>query len=170
MRRESEAAFEEFVAAAGHRLLRTAFLLTGDRGHAEDLLQTTFERVARRWVKISGEPEAYARATMANLATDRWRRKAARPPEVYGELPDGELSGGGPDIAGSLVVRRTLIAALAELTRRQRAVLVLRYFDDLTEAETAQVLGISVGTVKSTASRALARLRELAGVDDLAHS
>lgn len=166
MRRESEVAFEEFVAAAAPRLLRTAFLLTGDRGHAEDLLQTTFERTARRWTKISGEPEAYARTVLANLATDRWRRRAARPAEVYGNLPDPA----GGDIASDLVTRSSLVAALGELTRRQRTVLVLRYFDDLTEAETAQALGITVGTVKSTANRALARLRELAGVHDLMHT
>jgi RNA polymerase sigma-70 factor (sigma-E family) len=163
VRREDEAEFEEFVSVAAPRLLKTAYLLTGDRGHAEDLLQTTLERTARRWQRLAGEPEAYARTVLANLATDRWRRRRARPAEVFGPLPEF----GEPDVTASVTTRWALIGALGMLTRRQRAVLVLRYFDDLTEAETARALGITVGTVKSSASRALARLREHAELHDL---
>jgi RNA polymerase sigma-70 factor (sigma-E family) len=163
MRREEELDFEAFVAASGHRLLRTAYLLVGDLHTAEDLLQTALERTARRWGRISGVPEAYARTTIANLATDRWRRRSARPPEVFIDPPEGV----GTDFTTDVVVRDALIRALNTLTRRQRAVLVLRYFDDLTEPETAAALGISVGTVKSCASRALDRLREVAASQGL---
>lgn len=162
MRREDESDFEAFVEASGHRLLRTAYLLVGDMHAAEDLLQTALERTARRWTRISGVPEAYARTTIANLATDRWRRRRARPPEVFIDPPDAM----GADFTTDVVVRDALIRALNQLTRRQRAVLVLRYFDDLTEPETAAALGISVGTVKSSASRALGRLREIVAVQE----
>lgn len=163
MRREDEAEFEAFVEASGHRLLRTAYLLVGDLHAAEDLLQTALERTARRWTRIAGVPEAYARTTIANLATDRWRRRRARPAEVFIDPPDVVDA----DFATDVVVRDALIRALNQLTRRQRAVLVLRYFDDLTEPETATALGVSVGTVKSCASRALDRLREIVSVQDL---
>lgn len=135
----------------------------GDLHAAEDLLQTALERTARRWTRISGVPEAYTRTTIANLATDRWRRRSVRPAEVLADPPDAA----GADFTTDVVVHDALIRALRQLTRRQRGVLVLRYFDDLTESETAAALGISVGTVKSCASRALDRLRELAVVQDL---
>ena len=128
MRRDEEARFEDNVSASTRRLLRTAYLLVGDRQHAEDLLQTALERTARRWPKISGAPEAYARTILANLATDRWRRRASRPRELFTAPPER----GSADPAATLVVRDALMAALRELTSRQRAVLVLRYFDDLT--------------------------------------
>ena len=163
MRGEDEADFEAFVAASSHRLLRTAYLLAGDLHAAEDLLQSALERTARRWTRISGVPEAYARTTIANLATDRWRRRSARPAEVFTDPPEHV----GSDFVAELVIRDVLIRALNQLTRRQRAVLVLRYFDDLTEPETAAALGISVGTVKSCASRALDRLRQTAGFQDV---
>jgi RNA polymerase sigma-70 factor (sigma-E family) len=160
--RTQEAEFTDFVVGSGRRLLRTAMLLTGDHGHAEDLLQTALERTARHWTKLDGAPEAYTRVVLARLATDRWRRLGSRVAEVVGDPPDSVQN----DMAGDIAVRHALIAALAQLTRRQRAVLVLRFFDDLTEAQTAEALGVSVGTVKSTASRATARLRQL--VPDLA--
>jgi RNA polymerase sigma-70 factor (sigma-E family) len=163
LKREDEKRFEEFVAASGRRLLRTAYLLVGDQQHAEDLLQTALERTARRWTKISGAPEAYARTVLTNLATDRWRRRSVRPDELF--IPPPER--GSPDPAAELVMRDALMAALGELTRRQRAVLVLRYFDDLTETETATALGITIGTVKSTASRSLDKLRAIAQLHDL---
>lgn len=140
------------MGASGARLLRTAYLLTGDLGEAEDLVQTTLERTARRWHRLDGAPEAYARKVLANLATDRWRRLRVRPGEVLG----GRCEPASADIASDVAVRQALIAALLQLTRRQRAVLVLRFFDDLTEVATASALNISVGTVKSTTSRALA--------------
>ncbi len=161
--RDSERQFEEFVSAVAHRFLRTAYLLTGDRGHAEDLLQTTLERTARRWSRVSAEPEPYARKIMTRLAIDRWRRLASRPKEDLGR--DSDI--GETDRSAQVAERHALVAALGTLSRQQRAVIVLRYFDDLSESDTAHALGISVGTVKSTASRALARLRDIGQAHDL---
>lgn len=157
MNRGQESDFEEFVRGAGSRLLRTAYLLTGDRGHAEDLVQTALERLARRWGRLDGPPEAYARVVLANLATDRWRRRRMRVRELSVDPPVRSAA----DIAEPVVVRQVLIGALLQLTPRQRAVLVLRFFADLSEAETAQALNIQPGTVKSTVSRATTRLRAL---------
>ena len=157
MNRVEEAEFTAFVAGSGRRLLRTAVLLTGDVGHAEDLLQTAFERTARRWSRLDGAPEAYARVVLARLATDRWRRQRSRVREVAVDPPEAT----GADLAIDVALRHSLITAMSQLTRKQRAVLVLRYFDDLSEAQTAAALGVSVGTIKSTSSRATARLREL---------
>lgn len=156
MDRTELAEFEEFVRGRSTPLLRTAFLLTGDRGHAEDLLQSVLERVARRWRSIDGSPEAYARRALANAAVNRWRRR--RVPEVA----LGDVEHASPkDEHAAIDVRDQLVRGLMELPPRMRAVLVLRYFDDLSEAETAEVLSCSVGTVKSTCSRGLVRLRDL---------
>lgn len=174
MRRIQEWEFEQFVLGSGSRLFRLAFLLTGDHGHAEDLVQAALERTARHWARLQGSPEAYTRKVIANLATDRWRRRMARPSEVYPQPPEPESafasgsasgSGSGPggecaDPAGQVALRQSLIAALLQLPARQRAVLVLRFFADQTEAQTADALGISIGTVKSATSRGLARLRD----------
>ena len=162
MKRTDEREFEQFVAGSGRRLLRTAVLLVGDVHHAEDLVQTALERTARQWSRLEGAPEAYARVVLARLATDRWRRTRSRVDEVFVEAPEGDSL----DVADEVVTRQSLLAALASLTARQRAVLVLRYFDDLSEQQTADALSVSVGTIKTTASRAMARLRQL--VPDLA--
>ena len=149
--------FELFVATSGDRLLRAAVLLTGDLGHAEDLVQVTLERTARRWKRLEGSPEAFARVVLARLATDRWRERRRRPERFASEeehLPDGY------DVAHHVVSRQTLLAGLRTLPPRQRGVLVLRFLLDLSEAETAEALGVSLGTVKSSASRGVARLRE----------
>lgn len=151
--------FSAFVRARSSALLRTAHLLTGDRGHGEDLLQSALERLARHWRHIDGDPEAYVRRTLVNLATDRWRLRARRPLEAGSDELDRAAA---DDRHASVEQRFDLVLALRTLTPRQRAVLVLRYFDDLSEADTAAVVGCSVGTVKSTSSRALARLREQA--------
>ena len=156
MDRSKEAEFEQFVAGSGRRLLRTAVLLVGDRGHAEDLVQTALERTARHWDRLDGAPEAYARVVLARLATDRWRRRSRRVGEVLADPPETSAR---DDLALEVTTRQQVIAALRTLTTRQRAVLILRYFDDLSEQQTAQALGVSVGTVKTTASRAIARLR-----------
>lgn len=152
--------FTEFVAGSAGRLLRTAFLITGDEQVAEDVLQTALERAYRRWgrVRRSDQPEAYVRRMVVNAATDTWRAGRGRrtvslseaqwPPE-----PDQAVDG--------VVNREALLACVRRLPAGQRAVLVLRYFDDLTEVESARVLGCSVGTVKSQHARAIARLREL---------
>ena len=155
--------FEAFVAARGPALMRTAFLLTGDAQHAEDVLQEALVRVAPRWHRViaAGDPEPYVRRALYTAAIDRRRRRSSR--EVV-TAPDDRVFLGepaGPGVDG-LAGRLTLDAALARLTPRQRAVLVLRFYDDLTEAQTAAALGCSVSTVKSQTVHALGRLRVLA--------
>jgi RNA polymerase sigma-70 factor (sigma-E family) len=151
--------FEEYVAARRGALLRTAYLLTGHREDAEDLVQVALVKVVPRWSRIADHPEPYVRKVLVHESVSRWRRRRWR--EVHTDrLPEAPVEGPGAD-------RVALQQALARLAPRQRAVVVLRYYDDLTEAETARLLGVSVGTVKSQARDALARLREL--VPDLAH-
>lgn len=152
--------FEEFVHAGSTRLLRTAYLLTGDRAEAEDLLQTTLMRLARHWPAASAAAEPYATRVLVNLSRDRARRARRRVREAPWEearpapAPDDDL--------GERIARRAaLIAALRRLSDRQREVLVLRFYGDLSVAETAAATGASEGTVKSHTSRALARMREL---------
>lgn len=142
---------EEFVAGASPRLLRTAFLLTRDQGHAEDLLQTA---LARAWRRVQGDPEPYVRRILVNTYAT-WRRRKWRGEHPTDVLP--EPVGASPEAA--VDQREWLWQALGRLPRRQRAVVVLRFYEDLTEAQAAQVLGVSVGTVKSQTSKALARLR-----------
>jgi len=146
--------FEEFVASRGRDLWRTAWLLTGDPHKAEDLVQTALMKCWRRWSRIAndGAVEAYVRRTMVTTYTDWWRRKwnSERPTEVLPEVAHTDADPG---------LRRDTLAALAALPRGQRAVIVLRFYEDLTEAQAAEVLGISVGTVKSQTSRALSALR-----------
>lgn len=146
--------FEEFVVGASPRLLRTAFLLTRDRGHAEDLVQTALARAWRAWRRVHGDPEPYVRRIMVNTYATWWRRKwrAEQPTDV---LP--EPAGASPQ--ADVDQRDWLWQALGRLPRRQRAVVVLRFYEDLTEAQTAHTLGVSVGTVKSQTNRALTRLR-----------
>lgn len=144
--------FEEFVATRSRPLLRTAYLLTQDEHHAEDLLQTALAKAWRSWSRVEHNPEAYVRRILVNTYCTWWRRKWT------GEVPTGELpeqSHEQPEIATPYDVR----TALARLPKRQRAVIVLRFFEDLTQAETARLLDCSVGTVKSQTSRALAKLR-----------
>jgi RNA polymerase sigma-70 factor (sigma-E family) len=146
--------FETFVTVAGGRLLRTAYLLTRDHALAEDLLQTALLRSWSAWPRLDGAPEAYVRRVLVNTYASWWRRKWT------GEHPTGDLpDGAGHDPIEGEAERRDVWDALGRLPRRQRAVVVLRYYEGLTEAETADVLGCSVGTVKSQASRALAKLR-----------
>jgi RNA polymerase sigma-70 factor (sigma-E family) len=163
---EGQAAFTEFVRGRSSALLRTAVLLVGgDRGQGEDLLQGVLERMYVRWDRIEGPPEAYARRALAHAALNRWRGRRRRP-----ELPllDPDPGGAAPgDDPAAVDLRDALVRALLTLPPRQRAVLVLRYFDDLPEAEVAHALGCSVGTVKSQTSRALSRLRERSGHLDL---
>jgi RNA polymerase sigma-70 factor (sigma-E family) len=147
--------FEEYVAIAWPRLLRSAWLLTGDWHRAEDLVQTVLARAYGRWSRIrAGTPDAYLRAMLATTYLSWWRRK------WRGEIPFGELpERPGQDRNHDVELRHSVGAALARLPDRQRAVLMLRYHGDLTEAATADALGISVGTVKSYTARALATLR-----------
>jgi RNA polymerase sigma-70 factor (sigma-E family) len=160
--RPTRVPFKDFVLARGSSLFRTALLLTGqDRSDAEDLLQLALERACRHWPRICrlDEPEGYIRKILANASADR-RRRLARRPEQH--LNADGVSLVAPDHATWVADRDYLLRALAGLPPRQRAVLVLRYFEDLSEAETAQMLGCSLGTVKSHAAQALARLRRAA--------
>lgn len=163
MRDASEfAGLEEFLAERGAALLATAIMLAGSRETGEDLLQVALERLLRRWQRIDGDPEGYLRRTLYHLAVDRWRWRA-RHPEV-GLSPELPLA--GRDLAADADLRAVLAQALAALPARQRAVLVLRYFEQLSEAEIAAALGCSAGAVKSAASRGLDRLRRAAGAWD----
>jgi RNA polymerase sigma-70 factor (sigma-E family) len=146
---------DELVATRGNALLATATLLAGSRTAGEDLLQAALERVMRRWGHVRGDPEGYVRRTLYHLAVDQWRVRRRRP-EVHLTVEPP-----APDEAGRVQLRHALVQAMGQLQPRQRAVLVLRYWEQLSEAEAAEVLGCSVGTVKSSASRGLARLREL---------
>ncbi|HEY1511882.1 MAG TPA: SigE family RNA polymerase sigma factor [Solirubrobacteraceae bacterium] len=151
--------FDQFVAAHVNELLRTAYLIVWDEAEAEDLVQECLLKVARHWPRIRrmDQPRAYARRILVNLAVDGARGRARR----RGELePEAAASSIAVDPLPALDTRAELLQALSELPARQRAVLVLRYFNDLTEAEVAEVLGCSPGTVKSSASRGLARLRK----------
>lgn len=148
--------FDEFVAARSTALLRTAYLLTRDRGLAEDLLQTSLAKAWFSWGGIEGRPEAYVRKILVNTYATWWRRR------WNGEEPSDELPESGVERSGESARvddRADLWHALGQLPKRQRAVVVLRYYEDLSEAETAELLGCSVGTVKSQASKALAKLR-----------
>jgi RNA polymerase sigma-70 factor (sigma-E family) len=149
--------FDDFVRGSATRLLRTAVLLTGDRGAGEDLVQETYERIYVHWPRIrTGLPEAYARKTLTNLVANRWRTRLRRPAEVtLAENHDEPTQ----DDSEAYAVRQELLRALQDLPPRQRATIVLRFYEDLTEAQTAEILGCSVGTVKSQTSRALDRLR-----------
>ncbi|MGD9959205.1 SigE family RNA polymerase sigma factor [Nocardioides sp.] len=145
-------AFTEWARSRQLALLRTAVLLTGDHHRAEDLVQEALAKVALRWSRLeSGHPEAYARQVMARDHISWWRKRRR---EVVTDIPDG--AGPAPDPDRSLVIR----SALAGLTPRQRAVVVLRYYDDLSVEDTALAMGVSQGTVKSQTHLALRRLRE----------
>ena len=153
--------FTDFVRGRSTALLRTAVLLAGgDRGHAEDMLQGVLERMYVRWDRIASSPEAYARRALVNAATNRWRGRRRRP-EL--PLPEDRPEPGLDDGPAAVDLRDALVRALLTLPPRQRAVLVLRYFDDMSEADVAGLLDCSIGTVKSQASRGLARLRAAAG-------
>lgn len=157
MAARDEASFEAFVAARSADLLRVAVLLTRDRGHAEDLVQTALVKAYRRWHRIDGDdPYAYVRRVLVNSAAS-WRRLRATQEIVA--LPAHEVT--GPDSADAYAEQEQMTAALATLPPRMRAVLVLRYAEDLSEAATAAALGCSVHTVKSQTTRGLARLRTL---------
>ncbi len=158
------AGFEEFVAARSPRLLRVCYLLTRDWASAEDLLQTALAKSWFAWDRIRrDDPEAYVRAVVANTYASWWRRR------WRGEVPTEKLperAATAQDAMRDVDERDEMWTALGRLPRRQRAVVVLRFFEDLTERQTADALGISVGTVKSQTSRALATLR----IDPVLHA
>jgi RNA polymerase sigma-70 factor (sigma-E family) len=149
--------FGAFASSAYRRLQHAADLLTGDRARAEDLVQHALVRAYLRWPSIrEGNPEAYTRRIIVNAYLDWWRRVRWR------ELPERETDHGGvlPDPAADVVRRDAVQRALARLTRRERAFVVLRFWYDLGEAQIAAELGVARGTVKSTLSRAMAELRD----------
>ena len=151
-----EEAFTAFVVARGPALLRLAWLLTADTDAAQDLVQEALARVVPRWDRIAdGAHEAYVRTAVRSIWVDGWRRRRGARLDVVPEVPDAAA----PDGSDGAAARLTLEEALARLTARQRAVLVLRFYEDLSEAATAAALGVSAGTVKSQTSHALARLR-----------
>lgn len=156
MKATDEAEFRQYMAARWPALLRTAYLLTGDRHHAEDLAQTALEKAAAVWGKVrsADSPDAYVRRILVNTHLSRFRKR--RVVEVLGSA-DAELS--STDSAQQIAQRDELLKALATLPKRQCAVVVLRYWEDLSEAQTAAILGCSVGTVRSQAHKALSKLR-----------
>ena len=160
-----EADFAAFVAARWGALVRFGYLLVGDHGHAEDLVQQALERTWRRWDAVrTDRPEAYVRAALVNLATSRWRRRSSheRP------APDRRVDGAAPaeHPQGRYPLQDLLWVELQALPPRMRATVVLRVWEDLSEGETARLLGCSPGSVRSQLSRGLARLRERAGIRD----
>jgi RNA polymerase sigma-70 factor (sigma-E family) len=154
--------FRAYVVGRSAALLRTAYLLTGNRADAEDLLQTALAKTFLSWDRIRDHQalDGYVRRVMVNTQTSFWRRR--RPEITLDDLPDP----GVPDRTGHSDLHDALWTALGTLPRRQRAMVVLRYYEDLTEAETAEALGVSLGTVKSTTSRALTKLRDNSGLRD----
>ncbi|NMM23316.1 MAG: SigE family RNA polymerase sigma factor [Phycicoccus sp.] len=154
MRDSAPGGFVDFVVARGPALHRTAVLLTRQEQAAEDLVQIALAKAWQSWARIDGNHEAYVRAIMVNEFASGWRRRwrAEVSTAVLPELPCDDL---GDDAS----TRQSLMAALATLPPRQRAVVVLRFFHDYTEAATAEAMGTSVGTVKSQTFKALAALR-----------
>jgi RNA polymerase sigma-70 factor (sigma-E family) len=137
-----------------------AELLTGDRHVAEDLVQEVLARAYPRWHRLArDDPYAYLRRSLINARTDQWRRRLPVPVE----RPPEDLV--VPDHAVAIAERDAVLRVLRDLTTRERGVVALRYYEDLTELQTAKALGITVGTVKSTTSRALRKLREHPGID-----
>ena len=154
--------FRAFVAARSGSLLHTARLLAPDPHAAEDLLQEALSRLVPRWRRLD-DPEAYARTTMHRLQISRWRRLRVLREFSRERIDDADVPGApAVDAVRAVDDRLALLAALRLLTPRQRTVLVCRYAEDLDERSTAELLGVSVGTVRSTASRALSRLRKIA--------
>jgi RNA polymerase sigma-70 factor (sigma-E family) len=149
--------FREFMQARWPTMVRLAYGLTGDQGHAEDVAQTAFARAYASWPRISrsDNPDAYVRQIVINENRNRFRKR-----RVTERLTDSPPDHGAGDATREFDERSALIAALQRLGPRQRAVVVLRYWMDLTEAEAAAALNCSIGTVKSQASRALATLRQ----------
>jgi RNA polymerase sigma-70 factor (sigma-E family) len=161
MRRDPE--LERLLAERGNWLMAIALALTGERADAEDLLQAALERLLRHRRGITTDPEAYLRRTLYNLAADGWRRRGAwrrKMPMLRAEhLRAG--AGTAPDDTALVDLRDELVRLLLRLPPHQRAVIMLRYWEQWSEAETAEVLGCSTGAVKSAASKGLHRLRDL---------
>lgn len=162
-------AFAEFVASRSGSLHRAAYLMVGDVGLAQDLVQEALTKTYVAWPRLRhhGAAEAYTRKAITTTAITWFRKRSWSSERVTGAVPEQPQAGH----ADALAERHSLLQALGELPPRQRAVIVLRYYEDLTERQTAEALGCAVGTVKSQASAALTRLRTLLGdeldIDDL---
>ena len=155
MSRGAPEGFEEYVVARLPALSRTAYLLTGHHQDAEDLVQRTLVKVVAVWPRIAADPDAYVKRVMYHDNISRWRRRSRRPEHLTDVLPER--------VAHSDVTTRIALEdALSRLTPKQRTVLVLRFYEDLTEVQTAEAMGIGLGTVKSQTRHALKRIRELA--------
>ncbi len=171
--RRSPLEFDQFVEESADGLLRAAYLIAWDLAEAEDLVQECYFRVARRWPRVRAMEHrtAYARTVLVNLALDEGRRRSRRRAELRGSgrhpMEERE-DAASAEVFGRVEAGRDLVGALGALAPRQRAALVLRYFEDLSEAQVAEVMGCSVGTVKSTTARALERLRA-GGMTDANH-
>ncbi len=164
--------FDQFVGDSVDGLLRTAYLIAWDFAAAEDLVQECLLRVARRWPRVRSMeyPTAYARKVLVHLALDDAGRRTRHRDELGqadGHRVDEHADEGAVRVLGGVETSTDLTAALGELAPRQRVTLMLRFFDDLSEAQVAEVMGCSVGTVKSTTSRALQRLRNIVGAPGL---
>ena len=159
---QAQDSFRDFVTNRSPALLKLAVLLSGgDRHAAEDLLQNALIKAAGRW-RFIDEPEAYVRQVLYRQQISRWRLRWPHRETTVAEAPDTATTAQHGDATGAAELRIVVRQALARLTARQRTVLVLRYFEDLPEAEVAQILGCSVGTVRSTNHRALDKLRKVA--------
>lgn len=165
MNADEERQFREFVAARSRSLLHTAYLLTGDWEQGRDLLQTALASTARRWSHLRDrqQPEIYVRRALYHAQVDRFRLLSWGRETVTDALPD-QPSTQSADWADTVVQRQDIMAALRRLPKRQRAVIVLRYFEDRPDSEIAEILGIAQGTVRSQTHKALVSLRtSLAG-------
>jgi RNA polymerase sigma-70 factor (sigma-E family) len=162
---QAREAFRGYVAARSTALLRTAYMLTGNRADAEDLLQTALAKTYLAWESIRDRDsiDAYVRRVMVNTRTSWWRRRKHFKEIVTDDVLEKPVT---RDATDDVVLHDALWTALSSLPTTQRAAVVLRYYEDLSEADTAQLLGVSVGTVKSTTARALAKMRQHPGLRD----
>ena len=162
-REPDEQAVERLLGERGQHLMCAAVALTGSRADGEDLLQAALERLLRNWRRVDTDLEGYLRRTLYNLAADGWRRRGRWRGRLAEFRSQARAAGTGTEDVAVVDLRDALVRLLQQLPPRQRAVVVLRYWEQRTEAETAELLGCTTGTVKSAAARGLRRLRELAG-------
>ena len=162
-REPDEQAVERLLGERGQHLMCAAVALTGSRADGEDLLQAALERLLRNWRRVDTDLEGYLRRTLYNLAADGRRRRGRWRGRLAEFRSQARAAGTGTEDVAVVDLRDALVRLLQQLPPRQRAVVVLRYWEQRTEAETAELLGCTEGTVKSAAARGLRRLRELAG-------